>query len=340
MDTVRQALEGDQIIPIQILQDLGRQSLRKVIDGKDQSLPLPDLEQLWTKLRSTARSADVTDRHLRACCNAVCVFLTCTARSEQKEVRQIAFSSFTWSQNLDIVHKSFVAGRGKAAMQVMETSIQLLLDNPDHDAASRMLRHTVHEMIRVIITGSSQSYLKESCIMLSHFLHKTRTILPFSEYFSGLDAQANIEYVRSCKQHRIDDEQLDREDSMITKLFLALLFIADAAEAHTAALKLFSYLCTLREDPGCPKHAVYANEAINIYLSSNPDALPEFSKHVLPAVINSKEQFFAFLKPQDSFCINSLNDLNTFLAILEVGRQKSFINEDGKSKHKDSGLPC
>lgn len=336
MEFLKSILNGPNTIPFNVSLDLGRRRLRETLTDEAIDLPLVELQALWQKLLSTACSSAVTDKHLTAACNTVCVFLRCSCQSVYEHARLFGFSEQVWFEAFEIVRKAFGDGKNKAALQVLDTLVQMLLENPSRHASEAILRKAVSEMLEVIFVGEPIVRLKEACIVLSILLRKTQEILPLDQYSEAVAPSLENVFRLRCRDGNIRDTEVDRlQRTWLSTLLLMLLMTASVQESSAAAIKLFSTLCSKAEKVDFSQNVGVASSVIEVFLHANQEALEAITAEVFPVVLNDSRQFDKFLAQFDPAKDFTHSRLSLFLAILRVGRQKGFVDESSKIRHSN-----
>lgn len=331
MDVISRALASEIPLPISILSELGRGSLRRSLNNGPPDLSVLQSPALWHKLVLTAINPQVSDKHITAASNALCVFLNSGAASEVVVVRNFVFSQETWFDAFQCAHKAFNDGKTKPALQIMETLCDLFQGMNDQDAASRILNRASLPLIRIILLSSPRSELKKACLMLSYLLRKASILSHVEELVQKCIEAHSFAWMKRLSEHNITHRDVsDIYKDGITSLFFALIFAAVDLDTRTAALKLCSVLCNANHFEGeNSSFQILAERVIQLYLERNHGSLGDFAENVLPVIVSNKERFMAFIQPYASSCHEDSSRMSLFLAALKVGRAKNILSEPG-----------
>ncbi|KAI1607991.1 phosphatidylinositol glycan, class A [Exophiala viscosa] len=324
------ALEAEVPLPISIVSDLGRGYLRQIFKTPDED-QVRQIIALWPKLVLTAKAPQVLDKHVTAASNALCVYLNCGVTSNVPAIQHLVLSREAWFDALQCAHKAFDDGKTKPAFQIMETLCDVLRKMSDQQSIVEILRYATLPLIKSILLSSPQSEVKKACLMISCLHRKT----PIGESLESFTQQSTAEYStrwnQRLVQHNIGPADVSCIDNdTMASLFLALIFASVDVDTRSAAMKLYSLLCTSSaEAPANASLQVTAERVIELYLEKNHEALGDFAQNVLPMVLYDRERFMAFIEPRCHSCCESESTLALFLSSLRVGIQKNLLSDKG-----------
>ena len=333
MDSLCRALATEAPLPISLLSELGKGSLRNVFANASGDLDVSRLLELWPKLISTAKSPQVVDKHITSASNALCVFLNGGASSHMPRLRSFAISPEVWLEGFQCAHKAFNDGKTKPAFQIMDTLCGMIQKMTNHEVVTNILAKATLPLIQIVLRSSPRSELKKACLILSCLCRKTPTI-DHIESFTELCLRDNkVTWMQRLSEHNISlGDVTDVENGSIAPLLLGLIFAMINLDTRTAALKLYSALCS--QDPATPKSLnlqVSAERFMELFLERNHEALGDFAENVLPVILSDKGRFLSFMEPYASSCHKHESRMAVFLAALKVGRMKSILSETGMS---------
>src|SRR2546423_2197262 len=167
----------DSQVPVHVLThdvllDMGQGSLEVFLNSKESNSEwLQQISRLWQDLLTTTRCIAVTDRHLTAACNAICVFLDCTCSSLCPDVRDLGMSKETWLECFGAILESFEGGKVKPMRQVLITLAKILTHHPDKDVSSSIQKEVIAKMACIIFLGET-GYIKAALISMELFIRR------------------------------------------------------------------------------------------------------------------------------------------------------------------------
>jgi len=330
MDLISTALEAEVPLPISMVSDLGRGYLRKIFKAPDED-QVRQIIDLWPKLVLTAKASQVHDKHVTAASNALCVYLNCGVTSDVSAIQHLVSSRKAWFDALQCAHKAFDDGKTKPAFQIMETLCDVLRKMSDRESIAEILRYATLPLIQNILLPSPQSEVKKACLMVS-CLHRKTPIGESLESFIHQSIRENTtRWNQRLVKHNISPADMSRiGTATMASLFLALIFASVDVDTRSAAMKLYSFLCTSHaEEPANSTLQNTAERVMELYLEKNHEALGEFAQNVLPVVLYDRERFMAFIKPRCHSCCETESTLALFLSSLRVGIQKNLLSDEG-----------
>lgn len=340
MERVRAALAHGIPIDQGLLSQLARQALREAVNGQTEQYPLKDLSDfidLWPRLVQTVHAKNISEKHLTTACNAVSVYLASTHRAENSDLRAFVLSTSVWASAYDCAQHAFSCGKTKPALQVLETLAILANEHPDEHAASRLLWRSAESLISTIIIGEPQSRIKASCIFLSCLSKKTSLRLILPEVIGHSLRQHLQQWQIRCNYHGLSTASRAHGLTALQELLLALLFAIKDLETRSAALKLFSQLCA-GDRWSTTSQTAEGAQVLELFIQANQDSLGDIADNVLPVLLDTENQFREFHDLYSPLRAYSESKVVLYLAVLTVGRLKSFITEDGMSF--PIRLPC
>lgn len=332
MDPVSRALSEEIPLPISLLSDLGKGSLRKYLSEVSAAQDVSDILSLWPKLVATACSLQVNDKHITAASNAVCVFLTLGATSTVERLRQFALSYDVWFQTLQCAHKAFNDGKNKPALQIMETVCDLTQKMSDPKAVTKILEHASRPLVRIVLLASPRTELKKAALMLSYLYRRTSLSRHLHEVvLACVTADEYLWRLRLSKHHISFPDVMALGEGSIIHLFLALAFAMVDIDTRSSALKLCSILCSHTPDhvPNLDLQLV-ADRVLELYLDKNHTLMGNFAENVLPVILDSREKLLAFAQIYAMSCCENPSKMALFIAVLKIGRAKATLPESGE----------
>jgi hypothetical protein len=155
-----------------LLLSMGHGGLKAYFDEEDSPRNrLQKISRIWQDLLTTTKSTAVTDRHLTAACNALCVFLECACSSPLQYVRDFGMARETWLQCFGAILESFEEGKVKPMRQVLITLANILAHNPDHDVSSSIRKDILIQMTSIILLGET-GHVKAALVAMELFIRK------------------------------------------------------------------------------------------------------------------------------------------------------------------------
>ncbi|KAK4948093.1 hypothetical protein LTR10_013147 [Elasticomyces elasticus] len=329
MDLMSTALEAEVPLSIPILSDLGRGYLRKIFKANDED-KVRQIIALWPKLVLTAKAPQVLDKHVTAAANALCVYLNCGVTSDVPAIQDLVLSREAWFDALQCAHKAFDDGKTKPAFQIMETLCDVLRKVGDQEKIAEFLRSATLPLIRNVLLPSPQSEVKKACLMISCLYRKNLIGVSLESFVQQSTADHFLHWNQRLVKHNISPTDVSCvENDTMASLFLALIFASIDVDTRSAAMKLYSFLCTSNaEEPAGTSLQITAERVIELYLEKNHDSLGDFAQNVLPVVLCDRERFMAFIEPRCHSCCHSESTLALFLSALRVGVQKNLLSDN------------
>ncbi|KIW35384.1 uncharacterized protein PV07_02082 [Cladophialophora immunda] len=329
MDPVLRAISTEVPLPISLLSELGRGSLRAALGNIDSSEDVSRMLALWHKLVLTATSTRVADKHMTAASNTLCVYLRGAAASSAVALQEIALSKDVWFETYRCAHKAFNDGKTKRANQIMETLCDLLDQQNDPDVLTEILRQASLPLVRIILLSLPRSETKKACLILASLHRKTPLHAHLDQLVQQCMDENRFMWTQRLSRHNISmDDVSTIGQGNIAHFLLALIFAMVDLDTRSAALKVCSMLCSdASESPASSSLQALAEHAIKLYLERNHAALGDFAENVLPVILDRKEKFMAFVQPYSKSCQEGGSRMAIFIAILKVGRAKSILTE-------------
>ncbi|KIV81025.1 hypothetical protein PV11_08478 [Exophiala sideris] len=328
-DLMSTALEAEVPLPISILSDLGRGYLRKIFKANDED-KVRQIIALWPKLVLTAKAPQVHDKHVTAASNALCVYLNCGLTSDVPAIQDLILSREAWFDALQCAHKAFDDGKTKPAFQIMETLCDVLRKMSDQEKIAEILRSATLPLIRNVLLPSPQSEVKKSCLMISCLYRKNLIGVSLESFVQQSTADHFLRWNQRLVKHNISPADVSCvENDTMASIFLALIFASIDVDTRSAAMKLYSFLCTSdAEEPAGTSLQITAERVIELYLEKNHESLGDFAQNVLPLVLCDRERFMAFIEPRCHSCCQNESTLALFLLSLRVGVQKNLLSDN------------
>ncbi|KIW90444.1 uncharacterized protein Z519_09090 [Cladophialophora bantiana CBS 173.52] len=329
MDPVSCALRAEVPLPISLLSELGKGSLRNTLSDNDRSQDVSQILALWRKLVLTAASPQVADKHITSASNALCVYLHGAVASPTFELREFVLSQDVWFEACHCAHRAFNDGKTKAAFQIMDTLCDLLDKQGDPKVFIEILRHASLPLVRIVLLSLPRSEIKKACLMLACLHQRTPLLEDLDQLVQHCIDENRFLWTQLLSQHNftLDDISAIGHENIL-QFLLALVFAMTNLDTRSAALKVCSVLCSDASKPmGSPNLQPLAEHVIKWYLEKNHEALGDFAENVLPVILDSKEKFMAFVQPYSKSCQESGSRMALFIATLKVGRANSILTE-------------
>ena len=334
MDAVSHALVADAPLPISLLSELGKGPLRKALADLSSDDSVARNLSLWLKLVQTASSPQVTDKHITAASNALCVYLSCSIRSPSSELGQFVLTREVWFEAFHCSQKAFDDGKTKPAFQILDVLCDLLpkLSNPD--LVTDIVEKASLPLVRTIVLASPRSAIKKACLVLSCFLRRTPLIQQLGNMIERCVQENEYAWEQRLSEHNIVAADVwGTWKSSTSHLFLALTLAMIDLDTRSAALKMCSVLCNTSEDnPAAPDLQPVLQHVVELYLDRNHAALGSFAENVLPVILHNKEKLLSFIQPYATSCRNDSSRMALFIATIKVGKTKSILSETGMCK--------
>ncbi|KAJ9608869.1 hypothetical protein H2200_006640 [Cladophialophora chaetospira] len=330
MDPVSFALSEDLPLPISILSNLGKGSLRLALLGATNDEDVARILGLWPKLILTASSPQVNDKHITAASNALCVYIACGRSSTVTKLQQYVSSQKVWFEAFQCAHRAFNDGKTKPAFQIMETLCDLL-QKPTMDSIPHQdtLEKASLPLVRTILLAAPRSEVKKACLVLS-CMHRR---MPLHEILDRLVSRCLQENDYAWRQ-RLTDHNISLSDlstilkGSITQFFLALILAMVDLDTRSAALKLCSVLSGHAvQQPGAYDLQGVVERVIQLYLEKNNTAIGGYAENILPDILDNQTKLISFIQPYATSCRDDSSRMALFLAILKVGRAKAILSE-------------
>ncbi|KIW77936.1 hypothetical protein Z517_07769 [Fonsecaea pedrosoi CBS 271.37] len=329
MDPISCAISTEVPLPISLLSELGRGSLRAALGNVDGTQDVSGMLIIWHKLVLTATSPRVADKHMTAAANALCVYLHGAAQSNAVSLREFVLSHDVWFEVYHCVHKAFHDGKTKRAKQIMETLCELLALQNDPEVIAEVLRRTSLPLVRVVLLSLPRSEIKKACLILAFLFRKTPLLEQLDQLIQNCRDENRLLWTQRLSQHNLtmsDTSSIGQGN--IPHFLLALIFAMTDLDTRSGAIKVCSLLCSeSTKSTTSSGLQVPAERAIQLYLERNHAVLGDFAENVLPVILDSKQKFMAFVQPYSKSCQESGPRTALFIAILKVGRAKSILTE-------------
>ena len=328
MEPIQAALMSEGHLDQHLLADLGRQSLKNYLQGASSDVNLEDVALLWQRLVGSAVSKISTEKYLTAACNCVSVFLINAHTSTLDGVRAFSATKLVWLEGYSCAQHTFRCGRPKPALQVLETLAHLLNEHSDKQIASSLLVQSAGSMIDVVLMDYPQGELKSACVSLTCLLKKAALLPILNTVVLERLQKRSVSWGHRCILNNVSRAYSTDDNTGIGNLFLALLFAINSLETRSAALKLFALLCCSPTTKG-DRPVGKAAQVLEYYLHHNHASLGDFAANVLPVIIDNKGTFEDFMTLYSPTYRCAESRIILYLAVLKVGRLKSFISENG-----------
>ncbi len=188
------------ILPHDVLLEMGQGGLRDCfIHENVNSYQTSQVQRIWHDLMTTTKSTAVTDRHLTAACNAMCVFLDCVCSSKSPDVKQFGLSKETWLNCFRVILDSFGEGKAKPMRQVLLTLTNILKHHPDQDLSRSILDTVMSDMAGIVLLGDT-GHLKAALVTLDLFIRKVAT---FHGALLSIDHCLNVKQVEWSRRLKL-----------------------------------------------------------------------------------------------------------------------------------------
>ena len=327
MADIRQVLESDGPLKLQLLHSLSKYGLKHYFESDEPSIN--KVKAIWAKLLDSAHSLHVDEKYLTAVCNAVSVFLLQLAVTKDENLQAFVFSEEVWLDASASAQKAFRKGKTKPALQVLETLCHLTDKNPDDFEASGLLQKALEHNCDTIFVNPGHHDVKVACISLSCFVRKVKvSFLPrllSSRYTGEDDAWEN-----RLQSHGFSVADLEKEAT--EPILMALVLAIQHLETRSAALKLLILLCTRSPEEDPPQDLFGAvTKVIRAYLGKNKDAISDFTHNVFPVILDERQRWTAFFETFKTDQYEDEAQTLQFLAVLRVGRLHKFITQEGNA---------
>ena len=351
-----------------VLLEMGQGGLKAYFDDMDCcSEPLQNIRRIWQDLLDTTKNTSVTDRHLTAACNAMCVFLECSCSSLLPSIRGFGMSKETWLQCFWVILESFEEGKLKPMRQVLITLANILTHHPEDLLRRSIQKEVMARLIRIVLLGEAD-YMKAALVALELFI---RRISSFDDVLSSIaycfhDKQ--VEWSRRLASVGLEkaaedlpsrastsDAAVTGSECRTTLVFVVALFMAllsrDTQSAAIALFKTFSTalirsgrgnqlysVSALEQDGNADPEASVAtkrlNESrwislVNAFLAVHPAAVTPFMDFLYPEVFRHDPN--AYKEYADSLQSGDCNLIN-LLAVVQVGCHNGL--ERGKLRRR------
>ena len=292
--------------------------------------------KLWHQLLQTMRQAWLTDSHLTAVYNAVCVFLQSASQSPSTTIRTFALSADAWSALFDALLASLSNGKLKALRQVLKTLIKILAGQKDRTRARLLEDEILSRTAGAIILGMSGPTYKANIAIFEAF---ARTVKPNSRVLAAIARRHGL-VARDCayhfRKHGFDQVHLDGMaelhfvDNSLYYFTFALALAIALGEAQAAAGSFALSLMSIVEDSHISLTSLWTLHTAMI-LRRNPRAIDSFKHYLLvPLFRLYPDQFDNLLQQVMSDNFNG-GMLQNALGIIIMGRDARIVTEKGIS---------
>ena len=338
-----------------VLLDMGQGGLKAYFNSEDpHSERLHQISRIWQDLLTTTRSAAVTDRHLTAACNAMCVFLECACSSMWPHVRGLGMSKETWLECFGVVLESFEEGRVKPMRQVLITLANILTHHPDHVVSSCVQKDVIAKMACIILLGEA-GHIKAALVAMELFI---RRVSSFDDVLNSIKYCVygkRVEWSRRLTSFRVEKVVDDlpfpasisgvaatESECWTTITFVIALFMALLSrDTHSAAIALYKTYTTALIGSGRGNHLYSMSTAnqddnagagtddnskrlnqppwislVQVFLEVHPAAVTPFTDFLFPAIF--KHDPNGYREYTDSLQKGDCNLIN-LLAVVQVG---------------------
>jgi hypothetical protein len=349
-----------------VLLDMGQGGLKAYFNSEDSP---PDrlwkTSRIWQDLLTTTRSTAVTNGHLTAACNAMCVFLESACSSSLPYVRDFGMSKETWLRCFGAILESFEEGKVKPMRQVLITLANILTHNPDHVVSSSIQKEVMIQMTGIILLGEA-GHVKAALVAMELFIRKVSS---FYEVLQSIEFCVHIRQVDwsrrlssfgvekavhdlpvSASISGLDSTEPEYRTTIafITALLMALL----SRDTQSAAIALYKTYSTALIGSGRGNHLYSMSTSkqegnssadlidnfkrtrqppliflIQAFLEVHPAAITPFTDFLFPAVF--KHDHNGYREYTDTLQKDDCNLIN-LLAVVQVGCQMGL--EQGKPR--------
>ena len=243
---------GDTILDHDVLVRLGQGGLNDYfLSTGPNAISLALLQDVWQRLLATARSLLVTDGHLTATCNAICVFLRNACSCPVPAVRQFARSREVWTECFRTLLRCFDRGRIKPLRQVLMTLTKMLEPAPGQAASETVQSEVITAMLKVVLIENS-TQAKVAMIVLELLIRKAVSVTNLLESVASLLAECSTAWERRLYDHGLggilgsdfrrctEGSQKTAKSVTASSHFVVAIFLAClSAETQSTAVALF-----------------------------------------------------------------------------------------------------
>jgi hypothetical protein len=342
------------VLPQNVLLDMGQGGLKVCFGSEDGHLnSLEQLSRIWQNLLSTTRSAVVTDSHLTAACNAMCVFLECACSSIIPFVRTFGMSKQTWLQCFGAIIESFEEGKVKPMRQILATLANILNRQPDRVVSSLIQNEVMAKMAGIILLGEA-GHMKAALVAMELFIRKVASFEDVLKSIKYCVQDRQMEWSRRLVsfglEKAINDPSIPTSTSSVAAtesefqttitFVVALLMALLSRDTQSAAIALYKTYSTALIGSGRGSHLYSiatskqeisevgtesslkrANQSpwiplVQAFLEVYPTAVTPFADFLFPAIL--KHDPTSYKEYADSFQKGSCSLIN-LLAVVQVG---------------------
>ena len=338
-----------------VLLDMGQGSLKAYFSGLDcESEPLRTVRRIWQDLLATTRSTAVTDRHLTAACNTMCVFLECACSSILPHVRLFGMSKETWIDCFGAILESFEKGTLKSMRQVLITLANILTHHTEEVVSVSIQKDVMAKIIGIVLLGEVEQ-MKAALVVIELFIRKVSSYEDVLNSIKSCFQDKRVEWSRRLASFGFTKvvSELPVQDSRpgtvapgserwITMTFVTALFMGllsrDTQSAAIAVYNTYSRaligsgrgnhlysMSTSKQgdnaEPDADNASKSANQSpwiflVNAFLAVHPAAVTPFADFLFPAIFRHDPH--GYEEYTDSLRGDGCNLINV-LAVVQVG---------------------
>jgi hypothetical protein len=342
------------VLPQNVLLDMGQGGLKICFSSEDGHLDsLQQLSRIWQSILYTTRSTAVTDSHLTAACNAMCVFLECACSSIVPFVRTFGMSKQTWLQCFEAILESFEEGKVKPMRQVLTTLANILNRQPNRVMSSSIQNEVMAKMAGIILLGEA-GHMKAALVAMELFIRRVASFEDVVKSIKNCVQDKQTEWSRRLLsfglKKAIDDLSIPASMSSVAAtesefqttiaFVVALLIALLSRDTQSAAIALYktystaligsgrgSHLYSIstskqeKSEVGTENNLKRANQSpwiplVQAFLQVYPTAVTPFADFLFPAIF--KHDPTSYKEYADSFQKGSCSLIN-LLAVVQVG---------------------
>jgi hypothetical protein len=338
-----------------VLLAMGQGGLKAYFNGKDTpSDRLQQISRMWQDLLATTRSTVITDRHLTAACNAMCVFLECACSSSLPHVRDFGMSKETWLQCFGAILESFEEGKVKPMRQVLIALTSILTHHPDRVVSSSIQKEVITQMTAIVLLGEA-GRMKAALVAMELFIRRASSFDDVLQSIKSCVRAKRVEWSRRLASFGVE-KAVDHfrvsasisglpsaeSDSQTTVAFIvALLMALLSRDTQSAAIALYKTYSTVLIISGRGSHlysmSTSKQEEISesdsddnfkrsgqstwiflaqAFLQAHPASVTPFADFLFPAVF--KHDPSGYREYADTLQKGNCNLIN-LLAVVQVG---------------------
>lgn len=340
--SIMAALNGsDEALEQALMADLSKGGLKQYLTNSGGPPALEEVQKIWVRLSRSASLALATEKYITASCNAIAVFLMNVSSSSGSEIARFAFTRRVWLDAINCTEKAFAKGKTKPALQVLEMLCHVNSISSEPEIAWILLKEDVMKRLKTLLVGNAHQEVKVACIVLSCYVRKTDIAHKLPNLAEVAANKLGIVWDQLLHQYSIKLSDLNwiPVGQGVEKLILGLLIASSGLETRSAALKLLTLVINKRQDPDeASIISTVASRTVQLFLVRNKHLLADYADNVLPIILDTPAQWqiFSEVDGRDRNWTSSSSVLQG-LAMLRIGRLKSYINEKGKSVSESFG---